>query len=200
MSEPDRWVERLQADGAERDLAIAELRELLLRGLSRSLNNRYGGGFQAEDIVQDALLKILDSLDQFEGRSRFTTWAMTIATRVGISALRRKHFQDVSLDAISAGDSLRFELAVDENTPADQNLDQRSVIQKLQELIESQLTDKQKLAVRGLLEGMPVEEVARRTGSNRNAIYKLVHDARSKLRAGFEQAGIVADDIKAIFA
>ena len=74
------------------------------------------------------------------------------------------------------------------------------MIQKLQELIESQLTDKQKLAVRGLLEGMPVEEVARRTGSNRNAIYKLVHDARSKLRAGFEQAGIVADDIKAIFA
>lgn len=68
------------------------------------------------------------------------------------------------------------------------------------ELIETNLTDKQKLAVRGLLEGMPVEELARRTGSNRNAIYKLVHDARRKLREGFEQEGIVADDINTMFA
>ena len=66
---------------------------------------RYGTGLQAEDVVQDALLKILNSLDQFEGRSRFTTWAMTIAMRVGLSELRRKHYADVSLDSMKSGEN-----------------------------------------------------------------------------------------------
>ena len=104
------------------------------------------------------------------------------------------------MDAITSGDSLKVELAVDESLPEDRRLDQQSLLDKLRQLIETRLTDKQKLAVRGLLEGLPVEEVARRTNSNRNAIYKLVHDARMKLRAGFEQAGIVAEDFNTIFA
>ena len=79
-------------------------------------------------------------------------------------------------------------------------MDQQSILSKLQELIEELLTDKQRLAIRGLLEGLPVEEIASRTDSNRNAVYKLVHDARSKLRQGFEQSGIAVEDINAIFA
>ena len=84
----DRWIERLSATGAQREEAIAELRQMLVRGLRASLNHRYGGAMQAEDVVQEAIIKILRSLEQFEGRSRFTTWAMTVATRVGISSLR----------------------------------------------------------------------------------------------------------------
>jgi RNA polymerase sigma factor (sigma-70 family) len=196
----ENWVERLTAEEAVRDAAIEELRALILRGLSHSMSRCYGGIVQAEDVAQEALLKILGSLDKFEGRSRFTTWAMTIATRIGISELRREYCQDISLDGISADDSLRIEIAVDDGLPADQQLDQRNVLQKLSELIDTQLTDRQRLAVRGLLEGLPVEEVARRMNSNRNAVYKLVHDARMKLREGLEGAGIAADDVKAIFA
>lgn len=194
----DRWLERL-TDEDQREAAVAELRELILRGLSRSLNHRYGSTFNAEDVVQEAMIKILNSLNQFQGRSRFTTWAMTVATRVGISSLRRKHFQDVSLDSMSGDDSLKIELAVEESEPPADKLDRRAILQKLQELIDSVLTDKQKIAVRAQLEGMPVEEIASRTQSNRNAVYKLVHDARSRLRAGLEQAGILADDVNAIF-
>ena len=201
IAEQDEWLQRLTGDEFERNAALEELRELLLRGLSRSLNNRYGRTFQAEDVVQEALVKIMNSLETFEGRSRFTTWAMTIATRVGISELRRKHTQDISLDAISAGDSLKIEIAVDENNdPGEDQLDRRTIIRSLQELIETILTDKQKLAIRGLLEGIPVEVIAERTGSNRNAVYKLIHDARMKLRDGFEQKGIASEEISAIFA
>jgi RNA polymerase sigma-70 factor (ECF subfamily) len=125
---------------------------------------------------------------------------MTIATRVGISELRRKHCKDISLDGITAGDSLKIELAVvdDENVGTD--MDRRSIIEKLQLLIDDVLSDKQRLAIRGLLEGLPIEEIASRTGSNRNAVYKLVHDARSKLKEGFKKSGILAEDVTAIFA
>lgn len=197
----DNWVERLKGDAIQRDAALEELRELILRGLSRSLNGKYGcRSFHAEDVVQDALIKIMKSLDTFEGRSKFTTWAMTIATRVGISELRRKHCKDVSLEAMAGEDSLRIELAVAEDAPTGSAIDQQKILETLQELIDTKLTDKQRVAIRALLEGLPVEVIAEKSNSNRNAVYKLVHDARTRLREGFVQSGIAADDINAIFA
>lgn len=198
----DEWLQRLRSsDTSVRDSALADLRALIIRALNRSLNNHYGTrSFNAEDVAQDALLKIMNALDKFEGRSRFTTWAISIATRVGLSEYRRRHNKDVSLDGIVAGDSLKFEFATQDTTSSGQVFDQQAILSKLQDLIDDLLTDKQKLAIRGLLEGLPVEEIASRTNSNRNAVYKLVHDARAKLRQGFEQSGIVAEDINAIFA
>lgn len=196
----DPWVARLQPDAPDREQAISELRDLLLRGLQRSLANRFGTGFQVEDVVQQALLKILDSLDRFEGRSQFTTWAMAIATRVGISEFRRKHYKDVSLDAMAAASGMKIELAESTEAPVENRMERRSVINTLEELIDQALTEKQRYAIRAALKGLPVEEIARRSGSNRNAIYKLVHDARLRLRDGLESAGIRAEDINAIFS
>lgn len=197
--EQDTLPLRLRGEGPERDAAIAELREILVRGLSGPMARRYGGGLQAEDVVQEALLKILDSLDQFAGRSRFTTWAMTIATRVGISEMRRKHYQDVSLNSFSDDGSMSIELAVDASERSDVQLDRQSMVETLQALIDTSLTEKQRVAIRAALEGIPVEVIAEKTQSNRNSVYKLVHDARAKLRKGLEEAGIAADDIGAAF-
>ena len=198
VSDEEDWIRRLR-DPAERDEAISELREILVRGLDRSLSKRYGTGIQAEDVVQDALIKILDSLDQFQGRSRFATWAMTIATRIGISQLRRKHFQDVSLDAVSKDNGLAFDVP-SPGQPTETEFDQNRLIAKLRELIDRELSDKQKLATHAILEGMPVEEIAARTGSNRNAVYKLIHDARARLREGFEKSGVTLDEFNELFA
>ena len=200
QAERDNWLQRLSEDAADREHAIEELRNILIRGLSASLSTRYGGRLEPEDVVQEALMKILGSLDSFQGRSRFTTWAMTIATRVGISELRRKHYQDVSLDAITAGDNLSFELAVDDSSPASEQHEHGDILQLLHELIETELTERQRQAIRALLEGLPVEEFARHTGSNRNAVYKLIHDARTRLHAGFERAGVTSYDISAVLA
>ncbi len=53
----DELYRRIKGEGASRDQAITQLRSILLRGLSKSLNNRYGKPFNAEDIVQVALMK-----------------------------------------------------------------------------------------------------------------------------------------------
>jgi RNA polymerase sigma-70 factor (ECF subfamily) len=193
----DDWVERLKSADPIREQAIVELRDLLVRGLHRSLSQKYGTGVQADDVVQDALIKILSSLESFEGRSRFTTWAMTIATRVGISKLRRKHFKDVSLDSMKSGQNL---VAVTDDTPEADEAERQRIVEILKELIENKLTAKQREATQGLLDGLPVEEVARRTNSNRNAVYKLVHDARMRLREGFAEQGISSDEFSVVFA
>jgi RNA polymerase sigma-70 factor (ECF subfamily) len=192
--------QRLRSVGTERDEAILQLRAILIRGLSKSLDNRYGQPFSAEDIVQDALIKILASLDQFQGRSQFTTWAMTIATRVGISALRRKYHRDVSMEAFRTDDGSRIELAISDESDAFDRHDRQEIIETMQSLIDSELTEKQRLAIRAFLVGFSTDGIAERMGTNRNAVYKLVHDARVKLKHGLERAGITADDVQTTFA
>lgn len=194
----DAWIERLKASGPARDDAIVELRAILLRGLSKSLNNRYGQPFHAEDIVQDALVKILDSLDQFEGRSRFITWAMTVANRIGISALRRKYHRDTSLDAFRSDDNYRMEV-VDSATGTNDS-ERAEIVIKLNEILETDLTEKQRMALRAFLSGFSTDGIAERVGSNRNAVYKLLHDAKTKVREGLERAGITAEDVATVFA
>jgi len=195
--EKNDWVDRLESSGEIREQAISELRELLMRGLTSTCRNRYDNRVQADDVVQDALLKILDKLDTFEGRSKFTTWAMTIAVRTAMSEMRRKHFKDVSMDSL-LGDGMRFEPEAVELK--DGEAEKGDMLAKLRELVETSLTDKQRDAVHALLHGMPVEIFAEKTDSNRNAVYKLVHDARAKLRQGFEQAGYKAEDVNSVFA
>ena len=67
----------------------------------------------------------------------------------------------------------------------------------MQSSIEHDLTEKQRTALLAELKGMPQDEIARQLGSNRNAIYKLTHDARKKLRAALEAAGYTALDVAA---
>ena len=70
----------------------------------------------------------------------------------------------------------------------------------MQQVIENRLTDKQRTALLAELKGMPQDEIARHLGSNRNAVYKLTHDARKKLKQGLEEAGFTAEDVIATIA
>ena len=200
MPEEIDWVRKLRADAKTRESALEDLRRILLRGMSPSLARRGGGQAFAEDVVQEALIRIMDKLDSFAGRSQFTTWAMTIATRIGISELRRRHFQDVSLDQITGDDDLKFELAIDSGPAPTQHSDREEIMTQFRELIDTHLTPKQRKVMQAALSGMPMEEIARRMDSNRNAIYKLFYDARQKLRAGFESRGVTASDIQAVLS
>ena len=185
-------VDRLSSTGAEQESAVAQLRDILLRGVTAASRNRYGGNIQVEDVVQEALLTILDKLHTFEGRSKFTTWAMTIAMRKAISELRKKHHKDISMSTLLNG-SMSFEPEVSSQGVAEETERYRALA-ILRDLIDTKLTSKQRDAMHALLNNVPVEVYAQQTGSNRNAVYKLTHDARIKLREGFEEAGFEAID------
>ena len=60
---------------------------------------------------------------------------------------------------------------------------QSAVLEALRQAISEQLSDRQRRAMKAVYQqGMPLEEVARRMGTNRNALYKLLHDARQRIR------------------
>jgi len=195
------WMRDLRACGPVQAEAITDLRGLLLRGLARSFQAR-GDLDQAflEDVVQQALVHILGHLEQFQGRSRFTTWAMAIAVRLAMRALRRKRWQDVSLESMTAPIERALALHRDDTTSPVQHAEQHAMVETLRRLIDEALTDKQWMAMTAELGGMPLEEIARRMDSNVNAVYKLLHDARQRLKRGLETAGYTAEDVQSAFA
>ena len=196
-----QWIERLAGSGRQRDTALDELRLLLVGRLSRTFRSRpeLGEGF-VEDIVQDALLKVLEKLDSFEGRSQFATWATTIAIRTAYSELRKKKWRDVSLEqAIAEPARALGELGDAGPSPAAAS-DQAEMIGVLHQAIRQDLTARQRDTLLAELAGMPFEEIARRMSTNTNALYKLMHDARKRLKKSLEQRGYTSDDWRPVGA
>ena len=143
--------------------------------------------------MQEALLKVLDRLDTFEGRGRFVSWAMAIAVRVALTAIRKKRWQGVSLDRFKEESSSPALDVADHSLRPERASLRSELLAAMDRVIHEQLTDRQWLALTAELNGMPQDEIARQLGSNRNAVYKLTHDARRKLRAGLEAAGFNAE-------
>ena len=196
------WIRDLTGSAEAQADALNDLRSILSRGLARSFrgSTNVDDGF-VEDVTQDALVQLLTNLGSFEGRSRFTTWAMAIAIRVALSDLRKKRWKDVSLEGIAEQGDLESRLEVDDSSARpDKQTERRAVVGVLHGLIDRQLTSRQQLAIQAELKGMPAEEIARRLSSNVNAVYKLLHDARKRLKRGFEGAGYSSRDVESAFA
>jgi RNA polymerase sigma-70 factor (ECF subfamily) len=195
------WLTELH--GPEHDVALADLRVFLVRGLGYALASyRDVDEAHIEDFVQDALLRIMGALDTFRGESKFTTWAQKIAVRVAFTELRRSRWKDVSLDNLVDSQGLDFvpDMLVDASAGTDQQAMQRILFETLQRLIATELTEKQRQAlVAARIKGMPLEEVARRMGTNRNALYKLLHDARQRLKNKLEAEGLSPEEVLAAF-
>ncbi len=196
------WLAELRGPGREE--ALVDLRSLLVRGLRYGLAGRSSvTEAYLEDFVQDALLKILAGLDSFRGESRFTTWAHKIAIHVALTELRRRRWQDISLqDLVAQSGEGDFAPSVltDPSFSPEQRATQQMLLEMVQRLIDEELTDRQRQAmVAAVIGGMPLEEVARRMGTNRNALYKLLHDARQRLKKRMSVMDLSPQSVLAAF-
>lgn len=194
----ETWVRDL----AQRsESALTELREVLLRNLRRGLSGRPRADDSfLDDCAQESLLRVIDKLEQFDSRSQFVTWATAIAIRIALGQLRRSRWKDVSLsDLVPTEDLPSRNETTDAWTP-DAQMQQRDLLDALTTSIHRDLTDRQRMALLAELKGMPQDEIAEQLGSSRNALYKLTHDARKKLKERLEAAGFTAEDLIATSA
>jgi RNA polymerase sigma-70 factor (ECF subfamily) len=198
MSRPSRRVDRtneawVAAVRARDEAALADLRAALVVALRPTLARLAPAQADAlgEDLAQDALLRILDAVDTFRGEAQFTTWAATVATRLAFSELRRHRWRDVSLDAmvtdVPAADG---DLAADDAMARDE----RAAI--VRRVLAEDLTERQREALTAVLvHGVPLDVLAERMDTNRNALYKLLHDARQRLKRALVARGFTPDDL-----
>jgi RNA polymerase sigma-70 factor (ECF subfamily) len=196
---PDReselWVERLRPEHPRHEQTVARLHDVLLRIAYNELSRRRGGlesigGPEFDDVAHqaadDALVNILRRLDEFRGLSRFTTWAykfviFEISAKVARHAWRRHRPTALELDWERLPDSVA-------PRPGDR-LEQREQLNVLSRSI-GELTERQReVFIAVALNDVPIDVLALELGSNRNAIYKNLFDARRSLRAKMAAAG-----------
>lgn len=204
----EQWIEDFKAEGELRESALADLRQIILGGLPYALNkwlstNDPRFASLVEEVTQDTLLRVLDRLDTFEGRSQFTTWVHKIAVRIALTELRRKRWENVSLDDLVDGDENLplggLMVDHDASTP-EEIVEGADLVQHIQKIIAEELTEKQRQAMIAIaIKGMPLEEVAQRMGTNRNALYKLMHDTRLQLKRRLAKEGLTPADILSNF-
>jgi RNA polymerase sigma factor (sigma-70 family) len=148
-------------------------------------------------------LRVMANIENFRGESRFTTWANKIAVRLAISDLRRARYRDFSLDELTADGELlpMTNRVASPSEPTPEKVAERDdVMEKIEAAFKEALTERQYQALVAVaLKGVPMDVVAERMGTNRNALYKLIHDARRKLKAHLESQGISTDYMMNLF-
>ena len=134
----------------------------------------------AHEAADDALMSVLARLDDFRGASRFTTWVYKFALYEAAAKLRRRAWQgrEVPLEPETWG------MFASAGASPEHEAEQGELLEGVQTAIAEVLTPRQREVLVALaLNGVPIDVLADRLGSTRGALYKTLHDARTKLRA-----------------
>ena len=202
---PASWSEVLLRHGEASPQAVIEaLRLFVNRAVRRSIGGRRESDSAfIEDITQEATMRLLKSLHTFRGDCQFTTWATTVAVRVAFTELRHARWKEVSLNQLLGTDEgksgSRYE-PVSNDDPADRDGDHEELISSLRQVMQRVLTERQLTAITAELAGMPLHQLAEKLRTNPNALYKLLHDARKKLKQGLADIGITEQDVRIALA
>jgi RNA polymerase sigma-70 factor, ECF subfamily len=195
----EEWLAALR--GPEKEAALADLRVLLVRGLRAAMRGRMGGADRSvEDFVQEALLKILGNLDSFRGESRFTVWAHKICVRTAFAEMRRSRWRDVSLEDVIDRQGEGALASSDPIMDPERATAKSIMLADFRRYMEEDLTEKQRVALLASLGGMPLDAIADRMDTNRNALYKLLYDARNRLKRRMQAERLSAEDMLGVFA
>jgi RNA polymerase sigma-70 factor (ECF subfamily) len=189
------WVEALSGAGHRHDEAVAALHALLLRAARFEVARRGGGrSGDLDDLAtqsaDDALMAIMRKLGTYRGESRFTTWAYKFALlEAGVKARKRAwQNREVPLEADGWA-----QLAGRRSSP-DTDAESAELIAAVCDGISEALTPHQRRVLVALtLNDVPIDVLAERLGTTRGALYKTLHDARRKLRARLEAAGLALE-------
>jgi RNA polymerase sigma-70 factor (ECF subfamily) len=203
----EAWLSDLRSSGPAREEALEDLRSVIQKGLPYALS-RWLSPDQpqfnslVEEVTQETLLRVLDQLNTFEGRSQFTTWVHKIAVRIALTELRRKRWRDASLDELTENEDIPPPpgLLADPQAGPETSAERADMMVRVRRIIDEELTERQRQALLLLgVQDMPMEDAARKLKTNRNALYKLLHDARLRLKNRLSVEDINAHEVLALF-
>lgn len=190
------WIAALGGHGAAHIEAVRRLHETVRRAARHQVGRMPRvwaelGGVRAEEIIDaaadEATTAVLANLDRFEGRSRFSTWVYKFGILHANSEAKRALWRDrpVNLDD-------QPEPVEDDSAGPQAAVEASELAAAVTVAMRTVLTPHQHLVARALIvDGVPIDVVAERLGTNRNAIYKTLHDTRVRLRAHLRQQGVL---------
>jgi RNA polymerase sigma-70 factor (ECF subfamily) len=198
-SENDAWVQALSGVGPQREEATERLYGLLLQAARREARRQarrlYLSGPEVDDVAHqaagDALMAVTRKVETFRGESRFTTWAYRFVI-FDVGTKVNRHFWwrgDLPLSELSLP-------VVDAGVMPGDSVELRDLVEAIRDAVSTHLTERQRWAfIAAVIEGVPLDAMAEELGATRNSLYKLIHDARRKLRTALAEGGYLPADV-----
>jgi RNA polymerase sigma-70 factor (ECF subfamily) len=186
-------VAALSSAGPPREEALRRLRELMLAAarhqvwrMRTALPAAAAATLEelANSAANDAMTALLAKLDTFQGRSRFTTWAYKFAILQAATEVRRRAWagREVSLEDL--------DVRADAGPGPEQHAEAADLAAAVRQAMRVALTAHQRqIAVALIVEQAPIDVLADRLGTTRGALYKTLHEIRSRLRAHLTSTG-----------
>ena len=191
------WLRRL--GGGDRQAAERDLHARLVRIARAEVRRRAVStpvtGPELDDIAYqaaaDAMLAILAKLGDFRGESRFTTWAYRFVV-LEVSAKLGRHYWRNPPVVLDAGQwerlPDRFGLDPERHAQA------AGILAEVRRVVDEELTSHQRRVFTAIVvDGVPLDALAAELGVRRNAIYKVIFDARRKIRRALAANGYLEE-------
>src|SRR5919106_3559992 len=191
--DPEDWVGALSIEGPDHHHALRRLHALLLRAARHQVTRMGtlldGAGPDVADelthqAADEAMAALLGKLHTFQGRSRFTTWAYKFGILQAATAVRSHAWRtrQVVLDDGA--------VTVDLGPSVEEYAETADLARAVRRAIDEPLTPHQRRIMLALLvDEVPIDVLAERLDTNRNALYKTLPDARVRVRADLTAAG-----------
>ena len=175
MSDDQEILNLIHSKG-DKDKAFSIILKRFHDRLYWHIRSMVGVHEDANDVLQNVMIKAFRAIDRFEGKSSLYTWLYTIATNESITFIKkRKRKSSVSID--------NEDLALSERLKSDEFFDEKQAEFLLSEAIEH-LPDKQKLVFNmRYFDSLPYQQIEEMLGTSTGALKASYHHAVKKIEA-----------------
>ena len=186
---PDADVVRLAQEG--RETAFRELVRRYERPVFSLVFRMVRDRETAEDLAQDAFIKVLNHIDKYSPEFKFSSWLFKIANNVAIDWMRRKRLDTVSMDgsphATTAAEveATTFDLAAQQESALDE-MEARELGSAIERAIAKLRPEYRACIMLRHVEGRSYEEIATTLDLPLGTVKTYIHRARHELRRTLE--------------
>jgi RNA polymerase sigma-70 factor (ECF subfamily) len=172
------------------DSAFEPLFERWGRPLLHYLQRMTNDAATAEELVQEAFLRVHRARDRYKPDAKFSTWLYRIGTNLALNELRRPRRARPHASTDDDSDEARAPLQLVTDEPAaDVQLEVRRRASRV-EAVLGEIPERQRMAIwLSAVEGMSYAEVAVALETSEKSVKSLIHRARVALADRMAQAG-----------
>ena len=186
---PDADVVLLAQQG--RELAFRELMRRYERPVFSLVFRMVRDRETAEDLAQDAFVKVLNHIDKYSPEFKFSSWLFKIANNVAIDHLRRRRLDTISMDgsphASTASEVEATTLNLEsEQESALEELEAKELGSAIERAIAKLRPEYRACIMLRHVEGRAYEEIAATLDLPLGTVKTYIHRARHELRKALE--------------
>ncbi len=186
---PDADVVALAQKG--REPAFRELIRRYERPVFSLIYRMVRDSTAAEDLAQDAFIKVLNHIDKYRPEFKFSSWLFKIANNIAIDHLRRRQLDTISIDgspnAMTASEleATKFDIA-DSSENALDELASKELGNAIEQAIGKLRPEYRNCIMLRHVEGRSYEEIAATLDLPLGTVKTYIHRARHQLREALE--------------